>query len=274
MRNICAVFPTYVGVFLYSAKSQTLFFCFPHVRGGVSLPLSQKQELRQFSPRTWGCFSSYQSSLRYMSVFPTYVGVFLHRKFQLPMANGFPHVRGGVSTWILMLCLLLWFSPRTWGCFSLSTRPSSGRCVFPTYVGVFLAHLDKIATANSFPHVRGGVSSSSDSSRLQFGFSPRTWGCFQPFSDYQDTQGVFPTYVGVFGKAESSHRTIWRFPTYVGVFPSFFLSPLLLCGFPHVRGGVSTSQYCLLSLSWFSPRTWWCFSRYTLSNILGSIFSI
>ncbi|SYD78920.1 Domain of uncharacterised function (DUF2825) [Klebsiella pneumoniae] len=50
------VFPTHVGVFLFRSGPTTPPCGLPHARGGVSPPFNRGDDIRQSSPRTWGCF--------------------------------------------------------------------------------------------------------------------------------------------------------------------------------------------------------------------------
>ena len=50
------VFPTCVGVFLYSVKDKLAGECFPHMRGGVSDVFHKDFPGFLFSPHAWGCF--------------------------------------------------------------------------------------------------------------------------------------------------------------------------------------------------------------------------
>ncbi|KDK64749.1 hypothetical protein AF22_01858 [Klebsiella pneumoniae CHS 66] len=49
-------FPTHVGVFPYQSPPRSYSICLPHARGGVSPPFNRGDDIRQSSPRTWGCF--------------------------------------------------------------------------------------------------------------------------------------------------------------------------------------------------------------------------
>ena len=70
------VFPTCVGVFLYTATERIHDAGLPHVRGGVSLKLQKLLYFVQSSPRAWGCFSPPRLPPWRGWVFPTCVGVF------------------------------------------------------------------------------------------------------------------------------------------------------------------------------------------------------
>ena len=53
-------------------------------------------------------------------------------------------------------------SPRAWGCFQRLAVTGDSEKVFPTCVGVFPLSIEKGLILSGLPHVRGGVSSSSD----------------------------------------------------------------------------------------------------------------
>ena len=91
-------------------------------------------------------------------VFPTCVGVFL---IATGIARGdvrLPHVRGGVSFFIVRLIVHPPSSPRAWGCFQAAIGFYLFPLVFPTCVGVFLEPCSARPGASCLPHVRGGVS--------------------------------------------------------------------------------------------------------------------
>ena len=71
------VFPTHVGVFLYSALTCGVSVGLPHARGGVSAIMQDNAFTKASSPRTWGCFYFRLLSEIKPTVFPTHVGVFL-----------------------------------------------------------------------------------------------------------------------------------------------------------------------------------------------------
>ena len=175
------------------------------------------------------------------TVFPTYVGVFLSFTVCLTLHRGFPHVRGGVSPGRAEYDRARKFSPRTWGCFFRRQAACGQYRVFPTYVGVFPLEEVSAYCKESFPHVRGGVSTYFEKVNYRQRFSPRTWGCFYLEWAFEPFRRVFPTYVGVF-------------------LPGVELSPIMPC-FPHVRGGVSILADFVIHLALFSPRTWGCFHQ-------------
>ncbi len=73
------LFPTHVGVSLYRDTKRSHFQPLPHTRGGVPLHISFKFRFIHSSPHTWGCpYHRGQENLR-TSLFPTHVGVSLHR---------------------------------------------------------------------------------------------------------------------------------------------------------------------------------------------------
>ena len=69
------------------------------------------------SPRAWGCFSYHNIHITPCNVFPTRVGVFLHRPGGGVMARSLPHARGGVSIRRPEDVTDPTSSPRAWGCF-------------------------------------------------------------------------------------------------------------------------------------------------------------
>ena len=80
---------------------------------------------------------------------------------------GLPHVRGGVSAYPRHGRLPYMSSPRAWGCFPIILLHKVTQLVFPTCVGVFLVHHLGAIRDKSLPHVRGGVSHSAVSARIQ-----------------------------------------------------------------------------------------------------------
>ena len=91
--------------------------------------------------------------------------------------------------------------------------------VFPTCVGVFLMLVGTTITADSLPHMRGGVSVEQASRGIVGGSSPHAWGCFPVWGDLIFQPGVFPTCVGVFPGSRQVRTRLVRLP--------------------HMRGGVS-----------------------------------
>ena len=132
------VFPTHVGVFLDRPIRQHGFDRLPHARGGVSFFTKSLLGNMLSSPRTWGCFSR-PSGRRYcVGVFPTHVGVFPPCSVMTIRSPRLPHARGGVSEEGREQAFGYPSSPRTWGCFLISS------------ISFFIA--------SSLPHARGGVS--------------------------------------------------------------------------------------------------------------------
>ena len=173
-----SVFPTPVGVFLYSGPFSSGKISLPHARGGVSHWNVASSFCQSSSPRPWGCFPSPPSDHHSAGVFPTPVGVFLCIFIRCRHGVCLPHARGGVSIGERAWPKPMTSSPRPWGCFH-------GRCyrrvclrVFPTPVGVFPCRHFRGRRKRCLPHARGGVSASSVISILVSRSSPRPWGCF------------------------------------------------------------------------------------------------
>ena len=157
-KRIYAVFPTCVGVFLLLSTFLCASTSLPHVRGGVSDTAFIFDDMKESSPRAWGCFLLSVNLLVLLMVFPTCVGVFHSQPSRSIMNFRLPHVRGGVSSLMSSPSPTSSSSPRAWGCFrgSPETRPSRG--VFPTCVGGGPPVCGLRRGGRSLPHVRGGVS--------------------------------------------------------------------------------------------------------------------
>ena len=123
-RRVCYgvlfyVFPTPVGVFLFTRKARLYKKRLPHASGGVSGYNVQMKLQLTSSPRQWGCFYSSPCSLRQNFVFPTPVGVFPIACLQCRLLWSLPHASGGVSTACPASFGLMLSSPRQWGCFRI-----------------------------------------------------------------------------------------------------------------------------------------------------------
>ena len=246
------VFPTCVGVFLYGAGASPYAIRLPHVRGGVSKKKFEKLLTKRSSPRAWGCFRQAYSPCGSSIVFPTCVGVFPTFAGSNTTELSLPHVRGGVSVFLLLRRGSSPSSPRAWGCFQgASPRPARLR-VFPTCVGVFPGARLKAEGVLRLPHVRGGVSMRFVGKGVKFESSPRAWGCFREGLHQQPSLLVFPTCVGVF---------LSRTP-----------DPGTTAGLPHVRGGVSHAIGNDLRLPGSSPRAWGCFYDYSTVLFVDIVF--
>ena len=152
----------------------------------------------RFSPRAWRCFSGQSKVPICCEVFSTCVEVFLSLKSLPRRPSCFLHVRGGVSSRLLLGLRLFVFSPRAWRCFQASRQYWRSRDVFSTCVEVFLLDAGQGHHPPRFLHVRGGVSKALEwSVRLSL-FSPRAWRCFLLYTKIRDAGGVFSTCVEVF----------------------------------------------------------------------------
>ena len=172
------VFPTPVGVFPPDYRRILASRGLPHARGGVSWVHSRSRFLRWSSPRPWGCFYSRMTLSAGKIVFPTPVGVFLHRQKPIHPRGGLPHARGGVSICDRIASICCKSSPRPWGCFPIRQAKLPRKRVFPTPVGVFPKKSSAFSALTGLPHARGGVSLSRDILADEYVSSPRPWGCF------------------------------------------------------------------------------------------------
>ena len=111
------VFPTPVGVFLFSRTRCRTLAGLPHARGGGSVTSRCLESCVRSSPHPWGCFLADKSNIAFKRVFPTPVGVFPGRSPPCRPRWRLPHARGGVSSALTSLSASASSSPRPWGCF-------------------------------------------------------------------------------------------------------------------------------------------------------------
>ena len=147
--------------------SMTIYWCLPHMRGGVSFTVYVWAVVTPSSPHAWGCFPCAIRPHQKPHVFPTCVGVFPNSGTNGGSGYGLPHMRGGVSDTNFNAQANIWSSPHAWGCFPRHICRVSGQAVFPTCVGVFLTCQAPCRRVRGLPHMRGGVSG-----RLIIGTSP------------------------------------------------------------------------------------------------------
>ena len=119
-------------------------------------------------------------------------------------------------------------------------------------MGVFLQHSRKYHHRGCLPHTRGGVSYIGSVVLSFIKSSPHPWGCFYKKSLLKKKRSVFPTPVGVFLGGG--------------------LSPLILAGLPHTRGGVSALARSGLYAKKSSPHPWGCFLPFTPYGVPVPVF--
>ena len=107
VKGIAFVFPTPVGVFRRDRQGQSQTGSLPHARGGVSTSSGAIWNWRRSSPRPWGCFRLWHRETKEDYVFPTPVGVFPMARRKRRDEPSLPHARGGVSSNMLLLSLIL-----------------------------------------------------------------------------------------------------------------------------------------------------------------------
>ncbi len=197
-RASSGLFPTPVGVFPTTSAPDSFLNPLPHARGDVSSLFFVRSVLRVSSPRPWGCFSGRDDHAVSHVLFPTPVEVFLFQPPSRSSSATLPHARGGVSITEDNLPSYADSSPRTWGCFRCGRGTQEALHLFPTPVGVFLAHPVSPQESVPLPHARGGVSVISDTLHALKSSSPRPWGCFRSGGLMDIKIGLFPTHVGVF----------------------------------------------------------------------------
>ena len=164
--------------------------------------------------------------------------MFRSRTTSADMDGGFPHTRGDVPCVVIPTTVQAAFSPHAWGC-SAQRVPERGRpLVFPTRVGMFRAHPRGEGRSRGFPHTRGDVPTTLESTRATRAFSPHAWGCSEHRQPRRHRDGVFPTRVGMFRAPAHGVRQQVRFP--------------------HTRGDVPSGLHYESAPGMFSPHAWGC----------------
>ncbi len=119
---VVEIFSTYVEVFLSLEYLHQLISNFLHVCGGVSKRINEGLTVFLFSPRMWRCFPLQRPLRLRLSIFSTYVEVFLKTSRINGCATDFLHVCGGVSALKSIADIENTFSPRMWRCFYSSQQ--------------------------------------------------------------------------------------------------------------------------------------------------------
>ena len=192
----------------------------------------------EFSPRTRGC--SHLRCLKRIApnVFPAHAGMFLDGPLYVVAKPRFPRARGDVPHSCRLIIRRPRFSPRTRGCSSPQTMPSSEKSVFPAHAGMFRSSRATERTIRRFPRARGDVPLFQGQLVYWHTFSPRTRGC----SETLDAAGLLLTV----------------FPAHAGMFRQNHAHSHLRPGFPRARGDVPNRQSVKEAWKGFSPRTRGC----------------
>ena len=162
---------------------------------GISRTLRRNR--KPFSPRPWGWSFYFFFTFIHSCVFPTPVGMVRVVSLDPRSGNRFPHARGdGPITYSKDKNYLL-FSPRPWGWSVVPEFTADVGIVFPTPVGMVRVSFGFQFKARSFPHARGDGPKSSLRWPRWGMFSPRPWGWSEVKDDAGQSQGVFPTPVGM-----------------------------------------------------------------------------
>ena len=111
------VFSAQAEVFLNFIKLLILDDSFLRASGGVSLTKSPIDQFLRFSPRKRRCFLKTLKLSAMLQVFSAQAEVFLTIEDALVVLDGFLRASGGVSIYIHLYVMGLWFSPRKRRCF-------------------------------------------------------------------------------------------------------------------------------------------------------------
>ena len=129
--------------------------------------------------------------------------MFLKHHVTVPVALGFPRVRGDVPSGVALVGGGDLFSPRARGCSADRRHDSCCAPVFPACAGMFLFLHHGRSRRRSFPRVRGDVPQPAPTLERVKVFSPRARGCSYFLSRGRALDGVFPAYAGMFLLPES-----------------------------------------------------------------------
>ena len=241
------LFPTHVGVDRSEPGFPDVAAALPHARGGGPLCPASLPALHASSPRTWGWTSTCGRERTVDALFPTHVGVDLHRSLSSRCPTTLPHARGGGPVERDRRALAVASSPRTWGWTTALAEHERKYGLFPTHVGVDPSAGFTEGSPAPLPHARGGGPASCRSSLGAAGSSPRTWGWTGLGVPKRRSNPLFPTHVGVDRVIPSREETN---------------APL-----PHARGGGPTASRSRITHPYSSPRTWgWTLLRHVIPS--------
>ena len=148
-----------------------------HVRGGVSLDAHNWSFATKSSPRAWRCFYLKISAFFLSFVLSTCVEVFPDALRLSPSTIGPLHVRGGVSSIVILSSRSLGSSPRAWRCFRSLRARESTPAVLSTCVEVFPDRHVRRSAFRSPLHMRGGVQTQAKRPKTTSESSPHAWRC-------------------------------------------------------------------------------------------------
>ena len=151
-------------------------------------------------------------------IFPTHVGVYLHKPKQRHQHQYLPHACGGVPSITMEDC---------WETY-----------IFPTHVVVYPATAYILTMTENLPHACGGVPELCILRKGHEIISPRMWGCTSSMRNPAGFSFIFPTHVGVYPL-----NTLWN---------------TIYSYLPHACGGVPVFMVSPDYLLGSSPRTWGC----------------
>ncbi len=139
-----AVFPTRVGMVRHEHSLPHPQKRFPHPRGDGPRWLFAIRCDALFSPPAWGWSGVDAAVERFVSVFPTRVGMVRHTRNNTTRSTGFPHPRGDGPSTVGPASGSRWFSPPAWGWSEPVFVALRVEEVFPTRVGMVRFYLSPI----------------------------------------------------------------------------------------------------------------------------------
>ena len=129
-------FPTHVGMARSSYGEDDFYQRFPHPRGDGPHGKSPNPTRRGISPPTWGWPGRARATARFLTDFPTHVGMARTSKSHTWSSSRFPHPRGDGPRSPTGCYPYRRISPPTWGWPELGIPTQIPRGDFPTHVGM------------------------------------------------------------------------------------------------------------------------------------------
>ena len=148
----------------------------PHTRGDGP-PLARLLiSLSQYSPHAWGWTVRASFVAKFLSVFPTRVGMDRSLQNLELFWECIPHTRGDGPAIRLTLIVDAQYSPHAWGWTANQLIMNHNDPVFPTRVGMDRFSLTRLIRRCGIPHTRGDGPMRRTGIRRASKYSPHAWG--------------------------------------------------------------------------------------------------
>src|ERR1035438_7402945 len=191
------VFPTRVGMVRFDSNEKAPDACIPHPRGDGPLSHRHGGKNKWYSPPAWGWSDFSPSASLCALVFPTRVGMVLHRPGRWRVRACIPHPRGDGPLTTIRVRARVEYSPPAWGWSGHRLGSACLSRVFPTRVGM-VRQPSRLEPAHvRIPHPRGDGPQLDGASGEREWYSPPAWGWSVIIEQKDWRDCVFPTRVGM-----------------------------------------------------------------------------